>query len=112
MINWTYVSDIAPELATVPVAQQTIILADAYSVLNVGVCGDRLDTMATYLAAHQATLNKRRGLSGAVAAQSVGQVSRSYVTAQNAYLDLSSTSYGQTLERLIRTNPSARWVVA
>lgn len=112
MINWTLVADIAPELAAVPVAQQTLILEDCYRTLSAGVCGDRLDSMACYLAAHQATINKRRGLAGAVTGQTVGQVSRTYATAQAAYLDLQATSYGQTLERLIRTNPASRWVVA
>ena len=111
-INWTYVVDLAPELSTVPVAQQTLLLESAYRLLNAGVCGDRLDTMAAYFAAHLATLQKRKGAGGQIVSQTVGQVSRTYASPQSAYLNLSATGYGQTLELLIRTCAAARWVVA
>lgn len=111
-INWSRVLDIAPELSTVPVSQQLLIIEQAYLLLNAAVCGDRLDTMATYFAAHQATLNKRKGQGGAVVSQTVGQVSRTYASPQAAFLNLAATGYGQTLELLIRTCAAARWVVA
>lgn len=112
MITFDDVLLTAPELSTLTTEQRDQVLADAYLLLNEGVCGDRLDLCARYLAAHLATLSRRRGLGGAVTGQSVGQVSRSYASPTDAFLSLPSTSYGQTLQTLIRTNPAARWVVA
>lgn len=111
-ITWNEVLLVAPELAALTSDQRDQILADAYLLLNEAVCGDRLDLCARYFAAHLATVNRRRGLGGAVSGQSVGQVSRQYATPQAAFLDLGSSSYGQVLQTLIRTNPAARWVVA
>jgi len=111
-IEWNDVIDIAPELSTVSTASQTALITDAYVLLNVGTCGERLDMCAKYLCAHQATLNARRGQGGTITGQSVGQVSRQFSANPTVYLDLESTSYGRTLQRLIRTNSAARWTVA
>lgn len=111
-INWTDVTNIAPELSTAPAGEQTALLADVYLVLNVAVCGDRLDLCAKYWCAHQATMNKRKGIGGAITGQTVGQVSRQYAAPLAMDSDLEQTSYGLTLKRLIRSNPFARFMVS
>lgn len=111
-IEWLDVLDIAPELSTLPVSAQDALIADAYLLLSEGVNGDRLDTCAKYLCAHMATLNKRKGLGGAITGQSVGQVSRQFASPATAWLSLADTGYGNTLLMLFRTNAAARWVVA
>ena len=111
-ITWNDVLNVAPELSTLTTDQQNAIITDAYILLSEGVNGDRLDMCAKCLCAHLATLNRRKGLGGAVTGQTVGQVSRQFASPTMAWLSLADTSYGNTLLMLFRTNAAARWVVA
>lgn len=60
-IAWSDVTKIAPELATVPAATQTAILADVSAQLTTGAFGvaARDDLAAKHLAAHLGALTQR-----------------------------------------------------
>ena len=108
MITWTNVVNIAPELATTPTDMQTEILADTLLMMNATVWGSKFDMGRKYLAAHLATLDRRRGLGGAVASQNAGQVSQSFA-APSSQTMYSATSYGLIYEGLLKTLAAARF---
>lgn len=110
-ITWTNVSNIAPELATVPIGMQTEILADTLLMMSPTVWGSKFDMGRKYLAAHLATLDRRRGAGGMLAGQTVGAVSRTFAapSSSNFY---STTSYGQTYQEILKTLGGARFDVA
>lgn len=112
MINWSNVTDIAPELATLPVGSQTAILAQVALQMNPDVWGSKLDMGAAWLAAHMATVGPRRkGVGGPVQSESAGNVSRSYAAIATTS-SLAATSYGQEYERLVMQLPLARLALA
>jgi hypothetical protein len=110
-IIWSDVTDEAPELATgTSAGAQTLILAIVNGAgLNVsnfgGEASDLTKAARVFLAAHMATLARRRGVSGAVSSQSEGGVSQSYANLANPRtLDL--TSYGNLLRGLALGTPA------
>lgn len=109
MVVWQDVLNIAPELSAIAnTATQTVCITLAYSQMDAATWGDGLDQAAVWLAAHIATITNRRGKSGAVASQSVGQVAQSFrsLGVQASLLD--STSYGEMYRMLVRNNPACR----
>ncbi len=110
-IVWSDVSDFAPELASLPTAQQDSILASLPLQMSEDVWGTQLDLGAVYLAAHLGTVAKRKGAGGAVQSQSVGQVSRSFAAGAGAS-PFASTAYGMLYENLMMTLAGARFDVA
>lgn len=112
-ITWADVVAVAPELSSVDLATQTKVLADTAAGMNEDVWGPKLNTAAPWLAAHLATLTKRSGTGGQVISESVGQVSRTYASsvAQGSGM-YGSTVYGVEFERIMKTLPAARFVVA
>lgn len=104
MISWTDVVNVAPELATFPVAAQPTIIAQTYMQLDAGAWGALLDTGAAWLAAHIATMTTRRGRAGTFESGKVGQVSTSWAVLPGSSSRLDATGYGQEFRRLIDTN--------
>ncbi len=101
-ITWAHVVDHAAELSTVDTDAQTDILDFVNNEgVDPAIFHDGSDSSQTYrlariaLAAHIATMGKRRGTGGAVTSQSAGQLSRSYGVNGSAATDLDATSYGQ-----------------
>ena len=98
-IVWTDVTDLAPELSSTPLGAQTAILALVNGFLDVATWGgetsDKLHSGRCYLAAHLATLGRRKGKSGTVSAEAAGGLSRSYaMPAMLSTSTLQLTSYG------------------
>lgn len=113
VIDWTNVTDIAPELSTAPLAMQTAILAQVNAELDEDVWDTKVEIGRAYLAAHLGTILRRRGAGGPVVGESVGSVSRQYSAsiAAGAAM-LGSTSYGIEFERQLMTLAAARFTVA
>lgn len=101
------VLNVAPELSAVTDPQWTALLAYVALQLNTDVWGGWLDMGSAYLAAHLATLTRRRGM-GAVQSEHVGQVSRAYLAISLTPGSLESTAYGAEYLRLMRMLPDAR----
>ena len=98
-IVWTDVTDLAPELSTIPLGGQTAILALVNDYLDPDTWGGedapKLHSGRCYLAAHLATLGKRKGKSGSVSSEAAGGLSRSYaMPAMLSTSTLQLTSYG------------------
>lgn len=112
-ITWANVTDIAAELSTAPLALQTAVLAQVNEELNADVWGTRIDIGRAWLAAHIATVARRRGPGGPVTAETVGSVSRMYSASIAAgAAQLGSTAYGIEFERQLMNLPAARFTVA
>ena len=109
-ITCTDVTNMAPELTSVTAGTQTAILAQVALQVSDEAWGELADVGAAYLAAHLATVGKRKGSAGGVASESVGSVSRSYATKSTA-VGLSSTAYGEEYERLVGLLPGVRFDV-
>ncbi len=107
-IAWADVVYIAPELSTVATATQNAILADVALQLSSDAWGVLLDLGSKYLAAHLATVSKRKGQGATVTAETVGAVSRQYAAPAVAVGALGSTGYGLEYERLLMNLPAAR----
>ncbi len=116
-ILWTDVTALAPELATVGVPAQTIILEHVNSALAVDLWGGeeavRLKMARSYLAAHFGAQVGAGGAAaaGPVVAESADGLSRSYA---NLFAMMGSdplydaTSYGRQYRLLVHTNPRLR----
>jgi hypothetical protein len=115
MITWDAVTAVAPELAAVPIGVQTALLSMVGVMLpNPNALGDQYDAACTWLAAHLGTISQRKSgnIAGPISSESVGQVSRSYaVPTTESASDLSSTSYGQLAQMLIKNNANTRVVL-
>jgi hypothetical protein len=122
-ITWTDVTGtlpadpgIAPELVTVGVPLQDVILAYVNERVNPSVHdgeeGNTTKTVRSYLAAHLATMTLRgnNNESGTVVSESLGPQSRSYAVTQADLSDsiLKSTQYGQVYLFMVRSSPKAR----
>lgn len=82
-ITWTNVTDAAPELAAFSnVNAQNAVLNEVNTTINVVPLGgeDSIKTFnaRVYLAAHIATLLRRRGIAGVRSSESAGPVSESF----------------------------------
>lgn len=116
-LAWSDVVGIAPELATLDVAQQTAIVADVKAfVVNVAALGGdaRATATAKYLAAHLGSLTKGDGAGASAPLQSVsiGGVSKSFaVSVAEGVSVLESTRYGREYQRRVRSSVLARMPV-
>lgn len=120
-ITWPDVVAIAPELASLSVTAQTLILDHVNTALNVSVFGGeaspKLRLARVFLAAHYGTVATTGGavLAGPVTAESAGGLSRSYATtfATDAFGGpWGSTAYGQSFAALLRSSPARLPVVS
>lgn len=113
-INWSDVLNTAVELRNDPVISdlfQLVILSvvngAGLSVTNFGGEDAPLTRAARMLlAAHMATMIRKRGVPGVVTSQSEGGVSQSYALSLVNPRALDLTSYGQMLRGLISGTPA------
>lgn len=108
-IIWADVTSIAPELTNkIPDAAQLAFLAIANGMLVVSDWGGELDPTLKlarcYIAAHHATLGRRRGIGGAITSEGADGLNRAYQAAQSTS-QYNSTSYGQLYLLLAKTKP-------
>ena len=109
-ITWTNVTDEAPELATgTSLNAQTAIL----DYVNTKTRTDGLDgedgrktfLARVFLAAHIATMLRRRGIAGTVTSQSAGPVSESLSLLNLPWLGVySTTSYGVLYATIVQSS--------
>jgi hypothetical protein len=114
VITWAEMIEIttATELSSVASASQTAILTMVEAQVDTESWGDLYDFGCAYLAAHLATIGRRKGVGGSVSGESVGSVSRQYANSVAAgAAQLGSTSYGVEYERLIGLLPNVRFEV-
>lgn len=112
-ITWADVVALAAELSTVPVATQAFILAALPRQMNEDVWGGSLNLAATYLAAHLATVIRRRGAGGSVQSQTAGGVSQAFaISVARDPGGLTATSYGTLYESLLLALPATRFAIA
>jgi hypothetical protein len=113
VIDWDDVTATAPELSTVPVEMQAAVLtAVAELVSDDAVWGSKLDVGRAYLAAHLATVARRRGGAGPLQSETVGPVTRSFAVVAAATADYGATGYGTIFESILMTLPLARLALA
>ncbi len=112
MIVWAQVEAFAPELDTIDVLAQDLILDFVNTNLNPeAFCGEgnpRLTLARIYYAAHLGTITNRGDAQGGpVQSESEGGVSVSYGMFSPAGADplLSTTSYGKQWLQLVRVSP-------
>jgi hypothetical protein len=98
--TWTDVVGIAPELASLPGPAQNEILAIVDGEVHEDVWEEQYRPGFCYLAAHLATLSKKRGL-GPVTAQASNGISQSYASMLSVGA-LGLTSYGLEYSRRTR----------
>ena len=104
MITWTQVTDLAPELSTVPLVVQTSILAQVSLLVGESSWGTAYTQAAVCLAAHFGALSVRSGdeSPGPVSQESLDQASKSYaVTREMTETPYGSTVYGQRYQSLL-----------
>ena len=108
-ITWKDVSEHAPELADSAVTRraQVDLLAYVNTTVNIalldGEDGVKTKLARVYLAAHIATMEKRKGVSGALTSQTAGPLSKSYAVMQwLTPSELSLTSYGLNYLGIVR----------
>lgn len=101
-ITWAAnVAVIAPELASVAAAQQTLILATVERIIDGDVWGDFADDGRTYLAAHLGTVSSSGSGAGPVTEESIGPFRRSYASPTDES-GLGTTKYGVFYLQLLR----------
>lgn len=110
-LAWSRVVNIAPELATVSGGSQTEFIADVQLQMNPCVWGSKLNLGAAYLAAHLATVSRRKGIAGALTEEHAGAVGHGF-SALKGLSPLETTSYGLEYLRLLRGLPGARVAIA
>jgi hypothetical protein len=105
-IVWADVEDIAPALSVVIADAQTKILAYVNATVDPNAFNnDSAYTLAKcYLAAHRGSVTLTAGIGKAVASESMGGLSRSYVVATAG--DLTSTSFGQEYLSIVNASPA------
>lgn len=107
-ITWAEVEVFAPELSEVEDDAQDLILEYVNSILNVSVLGGesapQLKLARIYLAAHFGTgVGTGDSDDQEVASESMGGLTRSYVTSQTMSLGaLNSTSYGRQYLQIVQ----------
>jgi hypothetical protein len=102
--TWQDVVNVAPELSTVPEPSQTAFLAMAALEVPAYQWGKRILDGQRYLAAHLATISRKRG-EGPTTDKSVGQISQGFADMM-ANGPLGTTIYGVEYERLVRILPN------
>lgn len=106
MITWTDVTNLAPELATVPSTVQTAILAQVALIVGETAWGAAFEQGAACLAAHFGALSLRVGdeSPGPVTQETTEHVSKSYgFTREMTEAPYGSTVYGQRYQALLKT---------
>jgi hypothetical protein len=105
-ITWTDVTNVAPELSTIASTVQTALLLLVNDYLDPDTWGgedsQKLLSGRAYLAAHLATLGKRKGVNGQLTAEAGGGLSRSYGMLTNPTM-YSMTTYGEIFAMLAKT---------
>lgn len=106
-LTWETVTALAPELASISVDTQEVILAQVALEVSVGTWGSqaKADTAACWLARHMGALRQRGMGSPLVSSISVGGVSKTYSTPTEGGgggAALSQTAYGAEYLRLVR----------
>ena len=111
-IVWKDVSEHAVELADPAIAHraQVDFLTYVNTIVNVslldGEDGIKTRLARIYLAAHLATMDKRRGAAGILASQTAGPLSRSYMMMQwITKSELALTGYGLNYLAIIKRSP-------
>jgi len=115
VITWAEMIEMtgATELSSVASGTQTAVLAQVAFQVDEDIWGDLYDAGCAWLAAHIATVGRRRGAGGSVQSESVGSVSRSYAVSQAAAAaTYGSTSYGAEFQRLCMMVPEIRFGVS
>ena len=102
---------VAPELSSGPTGAQSVFLSIANGAgINVANFGGEDASLTRdariFLAAHFATLQRRRGAGGAISSQSEGGASQSYWMGFASPRLLHLTSYGQMLIQIIMGTPA------
>lgn len=112
-IIWEDVSGVAPELGGTRlsfIAQDMILqLANTYLAVDNwgGEASPKLKMGRAYVAAHFATMQLRRGIPGAIASSSAGELARSYATPMlNTNSTFQLTGYGILFIQLAKTTPA------
>lgn len=98
-ITWTNVTDEAPELSTISVNGQNALLLYVNTILAVdgfgGETSQRLFQARVLLAAHMATMLRRKGISGFLSEQHAGPVGESFgAFIYPMFGEFALTSYG------------------
>ena len=108
-VTWADVSALDPALASIPIASQTAILADATLQVSPTTWEARTGLGVKYLAAHLGTLYLQGQITagGLVEEEEVGQVKRKYGKISST-ASLDSTRWGQEYQRLLRLNINGR----
>lgn len=94
------VIDVAPELESIDTDRIERFIARAELRLSESFYGDLYDEAVTYMTAHLLTVSQRGSSGGAVQSEKVGDLSRTYATADYDGDSLSSTAYGQEVIRI------------
>lgn len=95
--------DIFPEFANEANKRLQFFIDMATRRVNENVFDDKTEDAILFMAAHLLTLSNRRGKSGSVTSEKVGDLSRSYSSGSGQDSNsLKSTSYGQMFEDLMR----------
>lgn len=105
LIAWADVVALAPELGTLSVGTQNLIVEEANGEVIAKNWPNeaRAKSAARYLAAHKGTLLKRGGGGAPLQSVSMGGVSKTYAVSMAADASvLRSTSYGQEYLRLLK----------
>lgn len=107
-IIWSDVVADAPELSAVAPAAQTVLLLYVNSVLDVAGYGGeshiRTRTARVMLAAHMATMFRRRGVPGFLSEQHAGPIGESFAMPPMAAMlnEFAMTSYGALFAMVTR----------
>lgn len=112
MIVWGNVVNIAPELANEPAGTASALLWWVNNNLDDCTWGGtaEADFGRAWLAAHLATVARRRGI-GALTSESVGALARSYGVIQGIPGAFAMTSYGAMYYQLTRELPTVLGLV-
>lgn len=118
-IVWADVTALAPELTTVSVLAQAMILAYVndvidFSIFRGGEDGATVKLLRVTLAAHAGAMGLQGsgGWVGAIAAESEGEVSRQYASPAGTDPLLDKTPYGIMYRSLISASPARAGFVA
>jgi hypothetical protein len=98
------ITDVAPELADQTTQRLEFYIELARSFVNEGMWGAKATKGIILYAAHLATLGAREGAGGAITAERVGDLQRSYGSSSSEEdYELKQTSYGTMFLSLRKT---------
>jgi hypothetical protein len=101
--TWSNVVAMAPELSTLSVAQQNLIIADVKLLVSTAF-GDYQEIAQRYLAAHMGTIlnSSNKSATGGLQSESIGDASISYGSIQDASR-YDTTAYGRKYKEILDT---------